>query len=133
MEKTMRRARLLGRGAATFTMLLGAGLVGSAGAAHANAIPCTLSVTNPAYSGGTVTATASIHCAYPTTIYLEVDLSYNGGTPVAAGHQFGSSYSATESVARTATPGNYQASAIAVLGDGEQYGYVYSSTVYIPQ
>ncbi|MEZ0113893.1 hypothetical protein ABH920_007927 [Catenulispora sp. EB89] len=133
MDETIRRARFLGRGAVTLAMLLTAGMVGSAGAAQANAIPCTLTVTNPAYAGGSVSSTAIIHCAYPTTLYLEADLSYNGGAPVAKGQNFGSTYSASLTVSGGATPGDYQASAIAILGDGEQYGWVYSSTVYIPQ
>ena len=36
-------------------------------------------------------------------------------------------------VSVAANPGYYQSNAVAILGDGEQYGYVYSPNVYIPQ
>jgi hypothetical protein len=141
----MGRARLLGRaaalGTATFATLLATGMVGSADAAQAathmrpaNAIPCNLTVSNPAYTGSGVSATAVIRCAYPTSLYLEVDISYNGNPPVAVGQSFpAATWVDSLTVTTSAAPGYYQASAIAVLGDGEQYGTTYSNNVYIPQ
>ena len=96
-------------------------------------IPCNLSVTNPAYSSGTVQATGTIRCAYPTNLYLEVGVSYNGGAPVAKGQSFTGVYVASVTATTSATPGYYQAYAVSVLSDGQQYGYIYSSNVYIPQ
>ena len=138
MDKMMECARSLGRaaalGTATFATLLATGMVGSADAAQASAaIPCTLTVSTPAYSNSRVSTTAVIHCAYPTTLYLQVGLSYNGGTPVYNSQNFPSTWSASLTVSRSATPGYYQASAISILGDGEQYGTIYSNNVYIPQ
>jgi hypothetical protein len=49
------------------------------------------------------------------------------------GQSFPSTYVASLTVTTSAAPGYYQANAVSVLGDGEQYGYVYSSNVYIPQ
>lgn len=140
MGHTRTGARFLGRfaavGAATAATLLAAGTVSFAHAAQtaATSIPCSLSVTNPTYNGsGGVQSTATIRCAYPTTIYLQVGLSYNGGTPVANGQSFPSTYVASLTVTTSAAPGYYQANAVAVLGDGQQYGYIYSNNVYIPQ
>jgi hypothetical protein len=96
-------------------------------------IPCNLSVTNPAYSSGHVQATGTIRCAYPTNLYLEVGVSYNGGAPVAKGQSFTGVYVASVTTTTSATPGYYQAYAVSVLSDGQQYGYIYSSNVYIPQ
>lgn len=185
MDRTMGRARLLGRaaalGAATFATLLATGTVGSAqaatptasaaapahitaqgaresftlpagtnavkvgtGATHftvtraagispATSIPCTLTVSTPAYGASGVSATATIRCAYPTTLFLQVGLSFNGATPVYNSQSFPSTWSASLTVTTGATPGYYQASAISVLGNGQQYGWTYSSNVYIPQ
>ena len=98
-------------------------------------IPCTLSVSNPAYNGaGGVSANASIRCAYPTDEYIEIGLAYNGGNTVYNSAR--SSYATwvtSVSVTRSAVPGYYQANAIAVLGNGQQFGYYYSSNVYISQ
>jgi hypothetical protein len=109
----------------------------SAGISPNTSIPCTLTVTNPAYysgSGGSgVQATATIRCAYPTSLYLQVGLSYNGNTPVANGQSFPSTYTASLTVTTSAAPGYYQANAVSILGNGQQYGYVYSNNVYIPQ
>ena len=109
----------------------------SAGVSPNTSIPCTLTVTNPAYytgSGGSgVQSTATIRCAYPTTLYLQVGVAYNSGTPVYNGQSFPSTYAASLTVTTTATPGYYQANAVSVLGNGQQYGYVYSSNVYISQ
>ncbi len=141
MGRTRFRTRFLGRfavvGAATAATLLAASTVSFATAAAqtaATSIPCSLSVTNPTYNGsGGVQSTATIRCAYPTTIYLQVGLSYNGNTPVYNGQSFPSTYVASVTVTTSAAPGYYQANAVSVLGDGQQYGYVYSSNVYIPQ
>jgi hypothetical protein len=135
------RTRFLGRfavmGAATVATLLAASTISFASTPQtvANAIPCTLTVSTPTYNSGsgTVQSTATIRCAYPTTIYLQVGLSYNGNTPVYNGQSFPSGYSASLTVSRSAAPGYYQANAVSVLGDGEQYGYYYSNNVYIPQ
>jgi hypothetical protein len=144
MDKMMGRTRFLGRaavlGAATFATLLAGGTVGVANAAQtatpADSIPCTLTVSNPTYytgSGGSgVQATATIRCQYWTNVYLEIDLSYNGSNIAAQGQEF-SGYVASETVTTSAAPGYYQASGIAVLGDGQQYGTYYSNNVYIPQ
>jgi hypothetical protein len=105
----------------------------SAGISPATSIPCTLTVSNPAYGGSAVSATAVIRCAYPTTLYLQVGLSYNGSAPVYNSQSFPSTYTASLTVSTSATPGYYQASAISVLGTGQQYGWTYSSNVYIPQ
>jgi hypothetical protein len=121
--------------AGTNAMKVGTGftVTRSAGISPANAIPCTLTVSNPAYTGSGVSTTAVIRCAYPTTIFLQVGLSYNGNTPVYNSQSFPSTWSASLTVSTSATPGYYQASAISVLGDGEQYGWTYSNNVYIPQ
>ena len=95
-----------------------------------------LTVSNPAYysgSGGSVQASAVIRCAYPTNVYLEIDLSYNGNITAYNGQSFTSTYVASLTVTTSAAPGYYQASDIAILGNGQQYGYDYSSNVYIPQ
>ena len=105
----------------------------SAGVSPLDYIPCNLSVTNPAYSSGHVQSTGTIRCAYPTNLYLEVGVSYNGGAPVAKGQSFTSVYVASVTATTSATPGYYQAYAVSILGDGQQYGYIYSSNVYIPQ
>jgi hypothetical protein len=105
----------------------------SAGISPADSIPCTLTVSNPAYGGSAVSATAVIRCAYPTTLYLQVGLSYNGNTPVYNSQSFPSTWSASLTVSTSATPGYYQASAISILGNGQQYGWTYSNNVYIPQ
>jgi hypothetical protein len=151
MDKMMGRARFLGRaavlGVATFATLLAVGTSGVADAAQTvtrasgispqDSIPCTLTVSNPAYytgSGGSgVQATATIRCAYPTTVYIQVGLSYNGNTPVYKGQSFPSTYVASLTITTSATPGYYQANGIAILGDGQQFGTYYSSNVYIPQ
>ena len=96
-------------------------------------IPCNLSVTDPAYSAGSVQATGTIRCAYPTSVYIEVGLSYNGGNTVYNGQSFAPNYVASVTVSRSAVPGYYQANAVAILGDGQQFGYYYSNNVYIPQ
>lgn len=105
----------------------------AAGVSPQDYIGCNLSVSNPAYNGSGVSSTAVIRCAYPTGIYLETGISYNGGTPVAVGHSFPSTYVASLTVTTSATPGYYQSYAVAILDDGQQYGYDYSSKVYIPQ
>ena len=96
-------------------------------------IGCSLSITNPVYSGGSVQSTGTIRCEYPTDLYLEVGISYNGGTPVAKGQSFTSVWVGSLTVTTSATPGYYQAYAISILGNGQQYGTYYSSNVYIPQ
>jgi len=105
----------------------------SAGVSPATSIPCTLTVSNPAYDGSGVSATASIRCAYPTTLFLQVGLSYNGNAPVYNAQSFPSTWTASLTVSTSAAPGYYQASAISVLGNGQQYGWTYSNNVYIPQ
>jgi len=107
-----------------------------AGASPAYSIGCGLYITDPAYytgSGGSgVQSTATIRCQYWTTVYLEIDLSYNGSNIAAQGQEF-SGYVASETVTTSAAPGYYQASGIAMLGNGQQYGTYYSNNVYIPQ
>lgn len=109
----------------------------SAGVTPNTSIPCTLTISNPAYytgSGGSgVQATGTIRCAYPTDLFLQVGLSYNGNTPVYKGQGFSSTWVASVTVTTSAAPGYYQANAISVLGNGQQYGTYYSSNVYIPQ
>jgi hypothetical protein len=139
MDKMTGRTRVLGRaaalGAATLATLLATGAVANAAQAATpnTSIPCTLTISNPAYNAGSVQATGTIRCAYPTSVYLEVDLSYNGTTIAATGQNFASTYVASLTVTGSATPGYYQASDIAILGNGQQYGTYYSSNVYIPQ
>ena len=69
----------------------------SPGISPQDSIPCTLTVSNPAYytgSGGSgVQATGTIRCAYPTTVYLEINLFYNGNITASNGHSFPSTYS----------------------------------------
>jgi hypothetical protein len=109
----------------------------SSGVSPNTSIPCTLTVSNPTYytgSGGSgVQASGVIRCAYPTNVYLEIDLSYNGNITAYNGQSFASTYVASLTVTTSAAPGYYQASDIAILGNGQQYGTYYSSNVYIPQ
>jgi len=107
-----------------------------AGASPDYSIGCSLYVTDPAYytgSGGSgVQSTATIRCEYWTTVYLEIDLSYNGSNIAAQGQSF-SGWVASETVTASAVPGYYQSDAVGISSDGTQYGYVYSNDVYIPQ
>lgn len=120
------KAVKIGTGASHFTVAR------SAGVSPATSIPCTLTVSNPAQAGSVVSSTATIRCAYPTTLILQVGLSYNGGTPVYNGQSFPSTWSASLTVTTSAAPGYYQASAISVLGNGQQYGWTYSGNVHLP-
>jgi hypothetical protein len=108
-----------------------------AGASPEYSIGCGLYITDPAYytgSGGSgVQSTATIRCEYPTTVYLEIDLSYNGSNIAAKGQQFSGVYAASETVTTSAVPGYYQSDAIGISSDGQQDGYTYSNNVYIPQ
>lgn len=102
-----------------------------------SSIPCGLTVSNPTYytgSGGSgVQASAVLRCAYPTNVYLQIELSYNGNLTAYNTQNFSSVWVASLTVTTSAAPGYYQANDVAVLGDGQQYGYDYSSNVYIPQ
>ena len=108
-----------------------------AGASPEYATGCGLYITDPAYytgSGGSgVQSTATIRCQYPITVYLEIDLSYNGSNIAAKGQEFPGVYVASETVTTSAVPGYYQSDAIGISSAGAQYGYVYSNNVYIPQ
>ena len=108
-----------------------------AGASPELSIGCGLYITDPAYytgSGGSgVQSTATIRCQYPITVYLEIDLSYDGSNIAAQGQEFSGIYAATETVTTSAVPGYYQSDAIGISSTGAQYGYVYSNDVYISQ
>jgi hypothetical protein len=108
-----------------------------AGASPEYSIGCGLYITDPAYytgSGGSgVQSTATIRCQYPTTVYLEIDLSFNGSNIAAKGQEFPGVYVASETVTTSAVPGYYQSDAIGISSAGVQYGYIYSNNVYIPQ
>jgi hypothetical protein len=103
-----------------------------AGASLGYSIGCGLYITDPAYSAGSVQSTATLRCQYWTTAYLEIDLSYNGSNIAAKGQEF-SGWVASETVTTSAVPGYYQSDAIGISSAGQQYGYVYSNNVYIPQ